>query len=111
MRNAISVRNATIAACLFVGIGIVAGFTLTVIAVPSKLTVVNDEVSLQDVIDERTDAVLASKAYQEEMYALAKARALYQLSNERQDIAVELSEMALASYNRNQELGQLWFSQ
>jgi hypothetical protein len=105
------ITNAVIAACMFVLVGAIGGALVTVALVPATVHIVNEQQDIQDIIDEQTDAIMASQEYQNEMQALAKARALYILSNERQDIAIELADMALDSYNKNQELGAKWFNQ
>jgi hypothetical protein len=64
--------------------------------------------SLSEEIAVRASDIMASPEFQDEVRAMATARALYALSIERQDIAVELSEMAMSSYLKSKELASNW---
>lgn len=49
-----------------------------------------------------------SQEFQEEMYKLAESRALFNMSLERQDEAVELSEKAIEAYRISNALANDW---
>ena len=61
-----------------------------------------------DLIAERTQYIMNSVEFKDEVRELATARALYELSNEAQDGAVELSQMALMSFQKNAALTIKW---
>jgi pyruvoyl-dependent arginine decarboxylase (PvlArgDC) len=64
--------------------------------------------SLNDEVAQRADEMMNSELFKEEMRVTAVARTLYFMSIERQDVAVELSEMAVMSNKRAEELASKW---
>lgn len=64
--------------------------------------------TLGDEVAKRADEMMNSELFKEEMRVTAVARSLYFMSIERQDIAVELSEMAVMSNKRAEELASKW---
>lgn len=64
--------------------------------------------TIEQLTAERAAAIMATVEFQEEINAIANARALYQLSIEKQDIAVELSELAMLNFKRSKELAEQW---
>lgn len=69
-----------------------------------------EEITLNDIIVERTTIILNSDEFRNEITALATARALYQLSLEKQDSAIDLSTMALESYKKSKLLAENWIN-
>lgn len=66
------------------------------------------EVVEKSPVDELTDEIYHSEKFQEEMRAMALARAKYQLSQETQEKAVRLAEEALESYQYSNDLANEW---
>lgn len=74
-----------------------------------KISYYENTTKTRDVeVQERTKEIYNSGEFVKEMNALATARALFELSNEVQDGAVELSEMAIESYNESQIMAENW---
>lgn len=63
-----------------------------------------------EIIAEKTLAIYESDEFKAEMLALATARALFAMSLDEQDGAVELSEMAMMSYEKSQLMADTWHS-
>ena len=92
-------------------IGVIGGIIGTLCYSEPKIEYVKEVVeppSLNEIITQRAIDIMATAEFQEEIRAMATARALYQLSIEKQDVAVELSEMAMASYKKSVDLSSKW---
>lgn len=70
--------------------------------------IVNVTPKQENPVDVRTDKIMQSAKFQEEMRTLAKARAMFEMSLEKQAEALELSEQAKANYDKAQSLESQW---
>lgn len=83
--------------------------TLMLVYSSTELEVVNEVVVVEKTeLEKRIELVYNSPEFQNEMNALATSRALYEMSLETQDKAVELSEQALESYRVSNDLANEW---
>ena len=97
---------------------VVMSVVVVVVALSSQLAsveVVENEPQVEVIVEEekteveiRTENILHSAEFQKEIKALAESRALFEMSLERQDEAVELSERALETYRVSNELANVW---
>lgn len=99
-------QNKTVVLLVFAGVIITAVFFMAY--TPEKITYVNEVKEQSEIIAERTLEVYNSAEFQSEIMQLATARALFELSNETQSNAVELSEMAVMSYEKSQLMAEDW---
>lgn len=99
-------RNITVILLVFAGVIITA--VLTKAYTPEKITYVNEVKEQSELIAERTMSIYNSQEFQQEVMQLATARALFEMSNETQSNAVELSEMAVMSYEKSQLMAEDW---
>lgn len=91
--------------------GICLGVIVTIVNVEPKIEYVREYVpapTLDEIIKERASSIINSQTFKDEITALATARALYQLSVEKGDVAVDLSAMALESYRKSELLSSNW---
>lgn len=98
---------------------IIISLVLSLLSVMLRLLAPNEEVinvsepverTINDIIVERTMLVLGSEEFQAEVRALATARALHELSLEKQDEALRLAEMAQKSHSNSRILAEAWVS-
>lgn len=99
-------QNKTAVLLVFSGVIITTVFFMAY--TPEKMTFVNEVKKQEEVIAERTLAIYNSVEFQSEMMQLATARALFEMSNETQSNAVDLSEMAVMSYEKSQLMAEDW---
>lgn len=88
--------------------GVIIGIMLSLSVKTTTISYTNETKQRHEVIAERATAIYNSDEFQAEMLKLATARALFEMSNETQTGAVELSEMAVMSYDESQRMATDW---
>lgn len=67
--------------------------------------------TLEEIIEQRIADTIASSEFQNEVNAIARARVLYALSVERQEVAVELSDLAMQSFRVSEGFSEAWVNE